>query len=442
MAVSQLLDRDSPHITSSFSSTKPRDVARGKSHIFHPPETPVSESYGSSSGYADRRSDGVTTGRKRPRPGSAGSDSLTPFSAATSHWTSYSVESSAIRSAAASPPLFVNTRYNLRHGVDTPTAEAEARFEYADQWRDVDYRRKLSVGNAPREASSHFTDVINLGERNGERRLHSSPNSVQFQSWGRFVINIVGGVAGTMWEICKATAFRGFYAGGGKGYAMPPPIARDISDSGAWEDMDASRMRLSREATPIPGQYPEEDHFTSQPSSETRPAKRLHTDTVTGWVMVSTAGEAESRASTPRLSVRRRPPATNTAESRRSTASRPAFRRSLAPVSRRSLGVSHGGSPVLQAHHRRASHAPARTPAAGTPTQNASPASVEAQRYAERKRREERQTDASIKRLNEQLMAMIKEGKEALGSKVEIVDDENEMDEGFEEGVFGQSVQV
>ena len=100
------------------------------------------------------------------------------------------------------------------------------------------------------------------------------------------------------------------------------------------------------------------------------------------------------------------------------------------------------GSPALQAHHRRASYAPTRTPTTETPTQDASPVSVEAQRYAERMRREERQTDASIKRLNEQLKAMIKEGKEALGSKVEIVDDENEMDEGFEEGVFHQSVQV
>jgi len=57
--------------------------------------------------------------------------------------------------------------------------------------------------------------------------------------------------------------------------------------------------------------------------------------------------------------------------------------------------------------------------------------SIEAQRYAERMRREVKQTDASIKRLNEQLKAMIKEGKEALGSKVEIVDDEHEMDVGF-----------
>jgi len=127
---------------------------------------------------------------------------------------------------------------------------------------------------------------------------------------------------------------------------------------------------------------------------------------------------------------------------RRPTASRPALRRSLAPIPRRSLGVSHASSPALQAHHRRASYAPSRSPAAGTPTQHSSPVSVEAQRYTERLRREERQTDASIKRLNEQLKAMIKEGKEALGSKVEIVDDESEMDVGFEEGTFGRGTQV
>lgn len=55
---------------------------------------------------------------------------------------------------------------------------------------------------------------------------------------------------------------------------------------------------------------------------------------------------------------------------------------------------------------------------------------------AERKR-EERQADASIRRLNEQLKAMIKEGKEALGTKVEVLDelDVDMEDEGyFEQG--------
>jgi hypothetical protein len=47
------------------------------------------------------------------------------------------------------------------------------------------------------------------------------------------------------------------------------------------------------------------------------------------------------------------------------------------------------------------------------------------------RRREERQADASIRRLNEQLKAMIKEGKQALGTKVEVLDDVEMEDEGY-----------
>lgn len=442
MAVSQYLDRDSPHSTSTFSAANPQPTMRDQSNVFRPPETPVSESYGSSSGVINRQAQsGVSAGRKRSRPDSAGSDIITPFSAAQSHWTRFSAESSALRSAAVSPPLLVNTRYNLRGGIDTPTAEADARFDFANQCRDEDYRRRGSIGQLSMERSEAFAHPVILGERNGRGRMPSSPNGVQSPSWGKFVFNIVGGVAGTMWEFCKATAFKGFYAGGGKGYDIPTPMRGEMPDSSVWEDMHAPRPRNSLEATPIPGQYPQEDYMHSGGSSERRPTKRLHTNTGTGWVIVTTSGDTDTPKSTSRIPIRRHSSIPNSAETKRSAASRPNMRRSLAPVSRRSLGVNHAGSPALNAHNRRASYAASRTPAAGTPTQNASPVSVEAQRYAERVRREERKTDASIKRLNDQLKAMIREGKEALASNVEVVDDEDDKqmeDEGFEDGIFGQ----
>jgi len=59
------------------------------------------------------------------------------------------------------------------------------------------------------------------------------------------------------------------------------------------------------------------------------------------------------------------------------------------------------------------------------------PLSPETQRYMADRRREERQADASIRRLNEQLKAMIKEGKQALGTKVEVLDDIEMEDEGY-----------
>lgn len=66
----------------------------------------------------------------------------------------------------------------------------------------------------------------------------------------------------------------------------------------------------------------------------------------------------------------------------------------------------------------------------------ASPLSPETQRFMAERKREERHADASIRRLNEQLKAMIKEGKEALGTKVEVLDD---LDVDMEdEGYFEQ----
>ena len=51
-----------------------------------------------------------------------------------------------------------------------------------------------------------------------------------------------------------------------------------------------------------------------------------------------------------------------------------------------------------------------------------SPVSVETQRYVAQMRRMEREEDASLRRLNRQLQTIIKEGKQALGTQVEIDD--------------------
>jgi hypothetical protein len=56
-----------------------------------------------------------------------------------------------------------------------------------------------------------------------------------------------------------------------------------------------------------------------------------------------------------------------------------------------------------------------------------SPPSVEAKKFAARIRKEEKVADERFERLNDRLKDMIKQGKEALGSKVEIVDEDEEM---------------
>jgi len=64
--------------------------------------------------------------------------------------------------------------------------------------------------------------------------------------------------------------------------------------------------------------------------------------------------------------------------------------------------------------------------------------SPEAKSYAERIEREEREADASMKKFNARLKAMIREGKQALGTRVEVEDnlDRDMEDEGFADGYF------
>lgn len=66
-------------------------------------------------------------------------------------------------------------------------------------------------------------------------------------------------------------------------------------------------------------------------------------------------------------------------------------------------------------------------------------ASPEVRKFEQKMRRKEAKEDESIRRLNAQLKAMIQEGKQALGSKIEVMDgadaDEDiDCDEGFVDG--------
>jgi hypothetical protein len=76
------------------------------------------------------------------------------------------------------------------------------------------------------------------------------------------------------------------------------------------------------------------------------------------------------------------------------------------------------------------------SPTRGTPSATGmgavmdSPAAKEAQRWAALKKKEEREADESIRRLDRQLKAMIREGKEALGTKIEVEIDDDDLEFG------------
>ncbi|KAL2832901.1 CoA binding domain-containing protein [Aspergillus cavernicola] len=211
--------------------------------------------------------------------------------------------------------------------------------------------------------------------------------------WSRAVLNVVGKV----WDFCWSGPFRGFYAGGGRGYPLDPPqpLAAEIQ-----QDQSPSPHHYSRHSSSV----------ILPPSAEKEPASvsgeyplQTGDQDFNNWVMVSSR---EGTMSSISPSVR------------------PRSRRRQLPRGR----VVHRRSPSSKTPKRAiVSHPASNFSEPAKPTE--SPVSVETQRYIAQQRRQEREEDASIRRLNRQLQAMIQEGKQALGTRVEVDDMDMDMED-------------
>ena len=212
---------------------------------------------------------------------------------------------------------------------------------------------------------------------------------------------------------------------------MKPPLDNTNGDQGTWQEVEHDDVVQSnlRENSSVPGCFPEEDfiaeYMSQNHTGSPRAAKKIQRDKGMGgglsasWVLVS------SETSPSRLSSRKTPP--SNASVRRPV---PKFRRRpILPASRPSL-TSFAGSPRLRSD-RSASFASPRSPIMSP--KHESPLSAEVQRQAMRMRRRELEEDANLKRLNQQLEAMIKEGKEALKTKVEVLE---QLDENYAGGGY------
>ena len=199
--------------------------------------------------------------------------------------------------------------------------------------------------------------------------------------WGRTVIKAVGKVL----DLCWTGAFRGFYAGGGQGYDMPAASAKTLESSWHPSTSPSNETEIYTNtfcSTPIPGQYPDDNIDRS-------------------WVVVPESADpfvGGSELPSPSLRSRR---AFQVSSPRR----RPAVMPRLAKK------ATYSGS-----------HSPTKGQGLPSPRLRDGPASADMQRQAAKMRRKEREEDASIQRLNKQLQAMIREGKEALGTTVEVDD--------------------
>lgn len=278
--------------------------------------------------------------------------------------------------ASASP--LIHSDYRQTSGADDFHSPAEL------DYRPNRYRE--SFGPPPLDGSVNSIVADTLGTSRKRSRRESSIASPtadgtspslahQRVGWGRTVINAVGKV----FDLCWSGAFKGFYAGGGQGYNMNGGSPATCSPS--WQAGPASAEKDQVLHTPVPGQYPEEDVDRSWVVVPSEPADPFF------------GGDG---AASPSLRARR-------------------IHQASSPRRRPAVMPRLGKKAALLT-------TPVKNPGLSSPRSKDGPGSAEMKRRAAQIRREEREEDASIQRLNKQLQAMIREGKEALGTTVEVGD--------------------
>lgn len=378
------------------------DLVGARSHFYRTPQTPTAASSLSRSMATPNRNEGS---RKRARYGydeydSGYGDTVGSFDDRASGWDDQPVLS---LSGLASPAPFVDTRYRLAGGVEAPRAKsglaAFANFEDLNNvgnGPEVDYRPSRYSTFQPTNTDTSVAHEGNSKKRN--RRPSTSDSNNPFEkekienvaasrdSWGQSVINLVGKV----WDFCWTGPFRGFYSGGGRGYDM---------NTG---EPDSSQNRENLPITQRHGASCEKSMASASGQFTIDQQDGLRTD----WVLIKNEFPSASNNS-PSNSARKMP--------RRSSVAHVTPRRSAArPIVSKRPSISTSARPSSSYRHKYSASTGSNKPD--------SPAGLEAQRYAAKMRKKEREEDASISRLNQQLKAMIKEGKEALGTRIEVDD--------------------
>jgi hypothetical protein len=331
--------------------------------------------------------------------------------------------------------------------------------------------------------------------------------------WSRVAFNTLGGVVGKVWEFCTASAFKGFYAGGGTGYSIEDPASTDLSNGAATDNSprDYFSSRTAGDSTPVPGDFPQADYIpdgsnttgtTTPDATPSRPTKRRQIsgadDILKNWVVVDELNSGEKSRPSSRVSSRtpgRATPSRNTRPSvttgRRISVPVSRINTTPGPNRRSSYRASHASSPAPSTHepasfagmrsfrpvsppppspspsripipvsasrehynpytsprpssaasgyrtsvggvmsptsrtgsHRR-THSGASAASGRAPREDETALSPrlteEARRLAAKRRREEKDNDMRMNDFNSRLQAMIRQGKEALGTKIEV----------------------
>ncbi|KAF1925242.1 uncharacterized protein M421DRAFT_424044 [Didymella exigua CBS 183.55] len=350
--------------------------------------------------------------------------------------------------------------FSIRGFIAQPRTGTSSAFSHFESPAPLAHDRYTLAGgsiegtNSFTRQNGNYDDYFNLQTQRG---MWSSPTSPSMRpmtldrvastpdtpsSWMvDSLFNLVGGVAGTLFKFCTVP-FRGFQAGGGQSYDADAQI-KIASKLGLHDEPEPSEpaapvQQIKFDTRPSPSDDYGVRSIESVDADRPRMPKRLRTEDA--WVMVGTDEETTaSPVITPRISERRMPaPAYTPSPSQiprplsRTSAIPVSKRPSLIPISRRSSGTrtplynsSISGS---KSHNRQRSFSRLSfgSPGKAEEKKKASPLPPDSQKLVSRIRREEMEDDARMRRMSSQMSAMLREAREALGSTVEINDDDDD----------------
>lgn len=400
-----------------------------RSHIFQPPRTPsASSSLVQSSAPSDYRTPSLSGGASRKRARKDGSADNTLLSTVRGP-RGGSVDpkpqgTSVASSTAASPTPLANTRYRLADGVDRPArATNPAQRATALAQATVAGSERVAVGTKRVIDEDDYDDYGFRAFGPSSRHHRTSHNGYDYSSesskdgWGRIVFEIVGNVAGRVWDFCRAGGFRGFHAGGGPGYLIegPDKIGEEdgLPPNGRGRTPDFHPDTTSAGSTGRSGGDGFAGSYVNLENSPRRAVKRIQREkgrsgSKENWVIVS----AQQTASSP--------------DSRRSRASeaglveRPSTRTGRPSLQR--PATSRAGPRSTPTRPARASASFASPRASPSSHKEAALMSPETRRLMVQRRRLERANEASMQDFNRRLKAMIQEGKAALGTTYAVED--------------------
>ena len=426
-----------PHAHSRTTPLRPKLYATPRTNSYSTASTPFEPS---------------TSSRKRQR---RDSDYAPAPSAISPGWSKLEPSITSSSGGAFSPAPLANSRYTLAGGLDTPGAALANSFEenaFSGTTPEAGFRRGRGWSNATSLSASTVSYFPRQTRGNGSKRVsrreENPSTSTQSSSWSSTLLSAFSSATTKIWSFCKAGAFRGFYAGGGQGYALEVPgrLAESLQisqspkllQSSVWQDeSEADISKVKTCANPQQNLY-QNPQIQTPPPSPCRPTKRLREgDLNSDWVMIPT-DQNDSRESSPSRYPTRKPSvASLRSPSKTSNPPRPSLIQQPSFVGSAGLRTAASAAPMrsplpspdmecelqfpnLRKQLRVTDHQ--RFKSTLHPSSGSSPLSPEVRKFQAKLRKKQDKEDRELQTMNERLKALIKEGRQALGSTVEVVD--------------------